>query len=154
MKRIVLVIMLICAVLYGGEIKLLENNATDPIYLLPLKKYPKWICEAEQKSGKRIFFSSVKSMMSVYLHQPYFIRHKVLDSNITKLYVQDYINGKRVDATKAKYLFGSRVVGPHGDDLIPFESVSNAKLFMLKNGGTKILPFSKISKGLIRYLDM
>ena len=154
MKKIVLVFMLIVAPSFAEEIKLSESNATDPIYLLPLKKYPKWICEAEQKSGKRVFFSSVKSMMSVYLHQPYFIKHKVLDSNITKLYVQDYLNGKKVDAKKAKYLFGSHIVGPHGDDLIPFESDTNAKLFMLKNGGTKILPFSKISKGLIRYLDM
>jgi nitrous oxide reductase accessory protein NosL len=154
MKKIVILFMLICAVSYGREIKLIENNATDPIYLLPLKKYPKWICEADQKSGKRVFFSSVKSMMSVYLHQPYFIKHKVLDSNITKLYVQDYLNGRKVDAKKAKYLFGSNVIGPHGDDLIPFESDTNAKLFMLKNGGAKILPFSKISKGLIRYLDM
>ncbi|RUM67310.1 MAG: hypothetical protein DSZ06_01530 [Sulfurospirillum sp.] len=154
MKKIILLFTLICVVSFARDIKLSENNATDPVYLLPLKKYPKWICEAEQKSGKKVFFSSVKSMMNVYYHQPYFIKEKVLDSNISNLYVQDYLNGRKVDAKKASYLFGSHVVGPHGDDLIPFENETNAKLFMLKNGGTKILPFKRLSKGLIRYLDM
>jgi len=43
---------------------------------------------------------------------------------------------------------------PHGDDLIPFVGESQAKLFELKYGGTKILPFHRLDKGLIRYLDM
>jgi len=154
MKKIFLAILVLVSVGLAGEIKLLENNATDPVYILPLKKYPKWLCEAKLKSGKIVQFSSVKSMMTVYPHQPYFIKHKFLDSNITNIYVQDYISGKKVDAKVAKYVFGSRIVGPHGDDLIPFENEQNAKLFMLKHGGTKILPFSKLTKGLIRYLDM
>jgi len=121
---------------------------------LPLKKYDKWLCEAKLKSGKSVQFVSVKSMFTVYFHQPYFIKHKFLDSNIEKMYVQDYISGKKVDAKDAVYLFGSRIVGPHGDDLIPFANQESAKLFMLKHGGTKILPFNKLSKGLIKYLDM
>ena len=52
------------------------------------------------------------------------------------------------------YVFGSKVIGPHGDDLIPFASEGNAKLFMMKHGGTKLLPYSKITAGLLRYLDM
>ena len=154
MKKILLSFLVLVTVGLAGDIKLLENNATDPVYILPLKKYPKWLCEAKLKSGNIVQFSSVKSMMTVYLHQPYFIKHKFLDSNITDIYVQDYISGKKVDAKVAKYVFGSRIVGPHGDDLIPFENDQNAKLFMLKHGGTKVLSFPKLTKGLIRYLDM
>ena len=154
MKRVALTFVIFLSLLSGGEIKLLDNNATDPVYILPLKKYDKWLCEAKLKSGKSVQFVSVKSMFTVYFHQPYFIKHKFLDSNIEKMYVQDYISGKKVDAKDAVYLFGSRIVGPHGDDLIPFANQENAKLFMLKHGGTKILPFNKLSKGLIKYLDM
>ncbi len=154
MKKIFLALVILVSVSFSGEIKLLENNATDPVYILPLKKYPKWLCEAKLQSGKKVQFVSVKSMMTVYHHQPYFIHHKFLDSNITKIYVQDYLTGREVDAKVAKYVFGSRIVGPHGDDLIPFSNNENAKIFMLKNGGTKLLPFEKLSKGLIRYLDM
>jgi len=140
--------------LFSGDIKLLDNNATDLAYQLPLKKYPKFLCEAVLKNGKKIQFVSVKAMMQVYYHQDFFKRHKLLDSDIKELYVQDYLDGTKVEAKKALYIFGSRVVGPHGDDLIPVKNEINAKLFKLKNGGTKVLPYDKISIGLIRYLDM
>ena len=146
--------MLFSGLLLAGEIKLLDQNATDPAYQMPLKKYPQWLCEATLINGKTIQFISVKSMMQIYQHQDYFKKRKVLDGDIDKIYVQDFISGKRVDATKAVYVFGSRIVGPHGDDLIPFSSEANARLFMMKNGGTKILPYAKLTKGLIRYLDM
>lgn len=154
MKKLFLLIFISSAFLFAGDIKLMDQNASDPVYQLPLKKYPKWICEAKLKDGKTVQFVSVKSMMQVYQHQDYFKKHKLLDSDIDSIYVQDYLNGEKLDAKKALYLFGSRVTGPHGDDLIPFSSEESAKLFMMKNGGTKILPFDKLNKGLIRYLDM
>ena len=154
MLKIVLLIILLVSGIFAGEIKLTDKNATDPVYILPLKKYPKWLCEAEMDNGKKVQFVSVKSMMQVYQHQDYFHKHNLLDGNISKLYVQDYLSGKKVPAQSAVYVFGSRLTGPHGDDLIPLENEEKAKLFMLRYGGTKILPFNRLSKGLIRYLDM
>ena len=159
MRKIILSLLL-CATIgiagtsFNTKILLLDQNATDPVYILPLKQYKKWLCEAELKNKKKVQFVSVKSMMQVYYHQEYFIKHHLLPTGIKTMYVQDFISGQRVDATKAVYVFGSRITGPHGDDLIPFASEENAKLFMMKNGGTKILPFKKLNKGLIRYLDM
>lgn len=154
MKKFILIVLCFSTIAFGGEIKLLDQNASDPSYKLPLKEYPKWLCEAKLKNGKTLQFVSVKSMMQVYQHQDFFKKNKLLEDDIDAIYVQDFISGNKVDATKAVYLFGSRIVGPHGDDLIPFASAENAKLFMMKNSGTKILPFDKLSKGLIRYLDM
>ncbi len=153
MKKL-LILALLTHGLLAGDIKLIDQNATDAVYLLPLKKYPKWLTEAELKNGKKVQFVSVKSLMTVYQHQKYFKKHKFIDANITKMSVQDFTSGRKVDAKEAVYLFGSHIVGPHGDDLIPFENMDNAKLFMLKNGGTKILKFDRLTKGLIRYLDM
>jgi len=154
MKKLLYVLLLCSTIVLAGEIKLLEQNATDPSYLIPLKKYPEWLCEAKLKNGTMMQFVSVKSMIQTYQHQDYFKKHKLLEDGIDAIYIQDFISGNRVDATKAVYLFGSRMTGPHGDDLIPFASQKNAELFMMKNGGTKILPFEKLTKGLIRYLDM
>jgi len=154
MKKLLLTLLLCAGTLMAGEIKLIDQNASDPVYLLPLKAYPKWLCEAELENGKTIQFVSVKSMMQVEEHQEYFIKHKMMESPIKTLYVQDYMNGEKIDATRAVYVFGSKIVGPHGDDLIPLTSEERAKLFMMKNGGTKILPYQKLDKGLIRYLDM
>ncbi len=152
--RIFLSLLLVISFVGAAEIKIQDQNETDAIYLLPLKKYPKWLCEATLKNAKSVRFASVKSLMTVYLHQDYFKKHKLLEDSIDKIYVQDYINGRKIEAKNAFYLFGSRVIGPHGDDLIPFETKKNAELFMLKNGGTKILRFNKLTAGLIRYLDM
>lgn len=152
--KILLLLILLLGSLFSSEIKLIDQNATDPVYILPLKKYPKFLCEAELKNGKKVQFVSVKAMMQVYQHQDYFKRHKLLEDDIKSIYVQDYLSGKRIPAQKAVYVFGSRLTGPHGDDLIPLENEEKAKIFMLRYGGTKILPFEKLSKGLIRYLDM
>ncbi len=161
MKKIILSLCVCAAMVmaetpFQSKIMLLDQNATDFIYALPLNKavYKKWLCEATLKNKKKVQFISVKSMMQVYYHQDYFKRHKLLDASIDKIYVQDFISGQKISADRAVYVFGSRQVGPHGDDLIPFVSEENAKLFMMKNGGTKILPYTKLTKGLIRYLDM
>jgi nitrous oxide reductase accessory protein NosL len=154
MKKLILLLLFGSGIMFAGEIALIDQNATDPSYRLPLKQYPKWICEAKLKNGKILQFVSVKSMMQTYQHQEYFKKHKLLEDDIDTMYVQDFISGNRVDAAKATYLFGSKIVGPHGDDLIPFSSAESAKLFMMKNGGTKLLTFDKLSKGLVRYLDM
>jgi hypothetical protein len=126
----------------------------DPAYDLPIKKDSKFTAEATLQNGKTAYFASVKSMMMVHLHQDYFIKHKLLADKIKTMYVHDYLSGEKIPAEKAVYVFGSRVVGPHGDDLIPLSSEERAKLFELKYGGHAILPYSRIDKGLIRYLDM
>jgi nitrous oxide reductase accessory protein NosL len=154
MKKIILFLMISLSPLLARDIVPLDKNATDLVYMLPLNKFPKWICEAELKNGKKVQFASVKSMMQLFFHQDYFKKRKLIDDDIKAIFVQDFISGRKIEADKAVYLFGSRLIGPHGDDLIPFESEENAKLFMLKNGGTKILPYKKLSKGLIKYLDM
>jgi len=153
MKIFIMIVALVGA-LFAENIKLEDNNASDAVYILPLKDYPKWLCEATLKNGKKIQFVSVKSMMQVYYHQDYFKQHKLISDDIDTIYVQDYLTGQKVKASSAVYVFGSHLVGPHGDDLVPFENEEKAKIFMLKNGGTKILPFKRLSKGLIKYLDM
>ena len=159
MKKTVLSLLLcvsmgIAGTSFNTKILLLDQNASDLVYQLPLNDYKKWLCEAELKNKQKVQFVSVKAMMQVYQHQPYFLKHHLLPAGIKTIYVQDYLTGEKVDATKAFYVFGSRITVPHGDDLIPFASQENAKLFMMKHGGTKVLPFEKLSKGLIRYLDM
>jgi len=154
MKKFILIITLLSFGLIAGQIKLRNEHAMDPVYNLPLKNYKKFICEATLKNGKIIQFVSVKSMMQVFYHQDYFIDHKYIDSEIKNMYVQDFLTGDKLDAKKALYVFGSRVIGPHGDDLVPFKSETSVKVFAIKYKGTKTLRYKKITVGLIKYLDM
>jgi len=153
MKKLFFIFILVGSI-FAGEIKVADDNATDMVYHLDIKKYPKFICEAELKNGKKVQFVSVKAMMQVFYNQDYFKKHHLLEDDIKNMYVQDYLDGTRLDAKDALYMFGSHLVGPHGDDLIPLKNETNAKLFKLKYGGTKLLPFDRLSKGLIKYLDM
>lgn len=154
MKKLLLVISFITVSVFGGGIKLIHQDTQDMVYQLPLKKFQKFICEAKLNDGRVVQFVSVKSMLQVYYHQKYFIDHKLIKTNIQSMYVQDFLTGDVVNAKDAVYVFGSNQTGPHGDDLIPLKNMDMAKLFKIKSGGTKILKFSKITLGLIRYLDM
>jgi hypothetical protein len=131
-----------------------QQPLIDPAYNMPIDKHSKLLCEATLANGKTAYFLSVKAMMMVQLHQDYFLKRKLIEGKLETLYVHDYLSGEKIEAAKAVYVFGSRVIGPHGDDLIAMASEERAKLFQLKYGGTKILPFARIDQGLIRYLDM
>ena len=141
---------------FTGKIQKLavKQPLTDPAYNMPIDMKSKLLCEAKLKNGKTAYFISVKSMMMVHLHQDYFKKHKLLEDDIQTLYVHDYLTGEKLEASKAVYIFGSRVIGPHGDDLIPVSSETKAKIFEAKYGGHRIVPYTKIDQGLIRYLDM
>jgi nitrous oxide reductase accessory protein NosL len=131
-----------------------KTALVDPAYGITFQKDSPFTCRAKLANGDEVYFASVKSMLQAYFHPDYFTRHKLIADTIATMYVRDYLNGKELEATQAVYVFGSRLVGPHGDDLIPLSGPEQAKLFELKYGGHKILPFERLTKGLIRYLDM
>jgi nitrous oxide reductase accessory protein NosL len=135
------------------------NNSRDPVYLLEIDKHPKFEAEILLKNGKKIRFASVKSMMNFFYHPEKYPGHGVgpRGKEIDRLIVRDYLDGTPVEAEKAWYVFGSRLVGPHGDDLIPLSSRTRAELFVRRHGGTRIMDYKELRSkgfGLIKYLDM
>ena len=135
------------------------QNQRDPVYKLLLKKYPKFEAEMKLKNGKTLRFVSVKALMNFYYHPEKFPGYGVSPDGkeIAGLYVHDYLDGEALPAEKAWYVFGSRLTGPHGDDLIPFGSKTRAELFVKRYGGTRIMDYKELRSkgfGLIKYLDM
>ncbi len=155
MKKLLIVLMAILPIfLSAGDLKV-PKNAKDPLFLWNVNKYGNLVCEIELKNGKKAYFSSVKSMMDFYYRPWYYESYGAkTDKDIKKMLVQDYITGRVIDAKKAYYVFGSRLIGPKGDDLIPLSDMNSVKMFKMKYGGTKVLRFDQITKGLIKYLDM
>ena len=49
-------------------------------------------------------------------------------------------------------MFGSNVLGPMGDELIPFDSESAAKTFAKDHGGKSVLKFDEIQESVIEGL--
>ena len=159
MKKAISVILLISlTLLFANTLKPLKNTL-DPVYLVNIDKNPKFEAQIELKNGKIIRFASVKSMMNFYYNPAKYPGFGVSEKGreISKMYVRDYLDGKKVLASRAFYVFGSRLVGPHGDDLIPLSSRARAELFVKRYGGTKIFSYDEMIKkgfGLIKYLDM
>ncbi len=113
MKRVILLTLVIIINLVADDNKTAQQKL-DPVYKLELDKYPKFSTELILKNGKKIKFSSVKSMMNFYFHPEKYPKYGVKSrTEIDKMFVRDYITGKKIDAKDAFYIFGSKLIGPH-----------------------------------------
>ncbi len=139
-----------------------ETNTTktlvDPVYGLPVDKYPKFQAKIELANGKEILFCCPKAMFDLYFRPFAYPEYNIKEEkDFKKLYVKDILSGEWIDAKKALYVFGSRLQSPKGDDLIPVKNKEALAIFKLKYGGSRVLTFGEIvQKGfaLIKYLDM
>ncbi|WOE70810.1 nitrous oxide reductase accessory protein NosL [Hydrogenimonas thermophila] len=159
MRQFFLILLFMFSVTYATENhKVSELNKLDPAYKIEINKYPKFEARIVLKNGNEIRFCCVKSMFHFYYKPSDFPEYGIKDrEEIDKIVVKDYLDGSYIDAKKAWYVFGSRLMGPHGDDLIPLSSKTKAELFMKRYGGTVIMDYKTVDQkgyGLIKYLDM
>jgi len=75
------------------------------------------------------------------------------ESDFKQLLVTDFKTMKPIEAKGAFFVYGSNIISPSGDDLVPFSSYSDAKVFMVKNNGKRILSFDRINMALINLLN-
>lgn len=117
-------------------------------------KNPKWACKIELQNGKKVFFSSPKSMFEFY-HQPgkWFDIGVKKESDFRDIIVTDYNSLKLINAKKAFYIYGTRAISPAGDDLVAFERREDAALFSQRYSGKRIFTFEQVSPSLIRLIN-
>jgi len=160
MRKILLVVILITSVFASKDLNktVTASKNIDPVYMLDVTKYPKFNAKIVLANGKEIVFCCPKAMFDFYFRPFNYPEYNVKEEkDFKKLLVKDYLSGEWIDAKKALYVFGSKLQGPKGDDLIPLRNKDSVNIFMLKFGGTKILTFPDIKKrgfALIKYLDM
>ncbi len=121
---------------------------------LKLSSGPKWVSEIKLHNGKVALFCSAKSMLEFFYKPKTYKEYNYFDkSDIEHMLVTDYITLEAIDATKAYYVYGSSVISPAGDDLVTFKNLNDAKRFSAKNNGRRVLPFDKVSLGLVKLLN-
>jgi len=121
---------------------------------IKVSKEPKWVSKIELSNGKKLFFCSPKSMLEFY-QQPGkwdYLGVKSED-DFKDIIVIDFKTGEAIDAHGAFYIYGTNVISPAGDDLIPFANYKDAKEFYKINRGQRIFSFKEISPALIRLIN-
>jgi len=119
------------------------EGAKCPVCGMLVGKNPNWAAMIEIQGGENLYFDGVKDMMKYY-----FQKGKGFD----KIFVTDYYKLHKIDAKSAFFVLGSNVLGPMGDELIPFESEGAAKTFAKDHGGKSVLKFDEIKESVIEGL--
>ena len=117
-------------------------------------KDPKWAAKIELKNGKKIYFSSPKSLIEFY-HRPgkWFDVGVKDEKDFKDIIVTDYETMKLLNAKDAYYIYGSRAISPSGDDLVVIENEEDAKIFSERYSGKRVFKFKEISPALIRLIN-
>lgn len=117
-------------------------------------KNPKWAGKIELQNGKKVFFSSPKSLIEFYKRPGKWFQVGVKSENDFKdIIVTDYLTLKPINARKAFYIYGSRATSPAGDDLVVIENRTDAQNFAKKYNGKRVFKFDEVSGGLIKLLN-
>ncbi|MDD2789461.1 MAG: nitrous oxide reductase accessory protein NosL [Sulfurimonas sp.] len=117
-------------------------------------KEPKWVAKIELTNGKKVFFSTPKSMFEFY-HTPgkWFDMGVKSEKDFKEIYVMDYNTFQPIKAKGAFFVYGSNVTSPAGDDLVPFDSYKTAEIFAKEHHGARVFGFRDVSDALIRLLN-
>lgn len=153
MLKILLSLIIGLNLAYGYEINF-DKDTLCEVRQMKVYQHPNWIGKIELADGKNIFFSSPKSLFEFYFQPGRWAYLNIKKEEDFKLIlVTDYKTLKAIDAKKAFFVYGSSETSPAGDDLVPFEHEDQAKAYMQKNGGARVLKFQEIKPSLINLLN-
>ena len=153
MIKIVLAIVIAASVLFSYEMDYTKDTKCV-VRNFKVYKDPKWVSKIELKNGKKLFFSSPKSMIEFY-HRPgkWFDIGVKSEDDFKDILVTDFATLKPIKAKGAFYVYGANITSPAGDDLTPFATYEAAENYSKKHNGMRIMNFNDISDALIRLLN-
>ena len=153
MIQLILAMVLASSILLSFEMDF-DKETTCVVRHLKVYKDPKWVSKIELQNGKKIFFSPPKSMFEFYF-QPgkWFDIGVKSEQDFKDILVTDFKTLNPVKAKGAFYIYGANIIGPAGDDLIPFDSYVAAEEFSKNHNGKRILSFKEVSDALIRLIN-
>ncbi|MBI4793205.1 MAG: nitrous oxide reductase accessory protein NosL [Deltaproteobacteria bacterium] len=110
-------------------------------------KYPNWVTQLLDKTGKVRFFDGVKDLMAFYFAPASF----GADGKLTavEIWVKDYYTLEWLDGRQAFYVVGSDIYGPMGEEFIPFTDRAAADNFLKDHHGSRVLTFDEITAEMV-----
>jgi nitrous oxide reductase accessory protein NosL len=105
-----------------------------PVCAMDPSEHPKNAATIELTDGRVFHFCGTGCMLRTWLHPEVFLG--VERDLLKKAVVQEYFEGRPLDAAAAVWVAGSDVVGPMGPALVPLASEEDAAVFRERHGGT------------------
>ena len=163
MNRLLVLLLLVTSIAFAKELTLkpyeayvmdYDKETTCLVRHFKVYKEPKWVAKILLVNGKKIFFSSPKSMIEFY-HQPgkWFDVGVKSEKDFKQILVTDYDTMEPINARGAFFVYGSNVTSPAGDDLVPFANYDTAQRFSKEHNGKRVMAFAEIPDALIRLLN-
>ena len=153
MNKIILAMVLMSSLLFSYTIDF-DKDTECLVRHIKVYKDPKWVSKIELQNGKKVYFSSPKSMFEFYFRPGKWYDIGVKgEKDFKDILVTDFETLKAVKAKSSFYVYGSNVTSPAGDDLVPFDSYKAAEEFSKRHNGKRIMNFKEVSDALIRLLN-
>lgn len=108
-----------------------------------VEKYPNWIEKVVVSATDTLYFDGPRCMFKILLESP---------KEIQTVLVKDYYSLKYIDGRNAFYVTGSDILGPMGNELIPFENEQAAREFLNEHKGKQIIRFNDVDLKLVMKL--
>lgn len=120
-----------------------EPDVRCPVCGMKVAKYNNWIAQIQVSGEAAAMFDGVKDMLAYYFNPEKYGGSG--DMAGAEIWVKDYYRLHWIDGRNAYYVIGSDVLGPMGDEFVPFQHLDAAENFMKDHQGKSILGFDDIT---------
>ncbi len=138
-----LLVVTVSASAFSEPLQGIDPKEKCPVCGMFVAKYDQWLAQIVTEDSKPLIFDGVKDMMAYYFNAELYGG----DADLTQaqIWVRNFYTLDYMDGRKALYVLGSDVLGPMGDELIPFATRQEAESFKKDHKGTSILGFDEIT---------
>ena len=142
-----LAVLLMSGAAVSEPLQKVEPNEKCPVCGMFIANYDQWLTQIINEKEKPLVFDGVKDMMAYYFNSELYGGSS--DLSKAEIWVRNYYTLDYIDGRTALYVIGSDVLGPMGDELIPFSTLKEAENFKKDHQGTDILGFDEITAAQI-----
>ena len=137
----------VSAIAFSEPLQTIDQHEKCPVCGMFVVKYEQWLTQIVNGTKDPLVFDGVKDMMAYYFNAERY--GGSADLSNAEIWVRNYYTLEYIDGREALYVVGSDVLGPMGEELIPFSTPKEAENFKKDHQGSAILSFEEITSAQI-----
>jgi copper chaperone NosL len=137
-------ILLMSASGFSEPLQPVHDDEKCPVCGMFVAKFDQWLTQIVAENSRPLVFDGVKDMMAYYFDPSRY--GGSIDASGAEIWVRNYYTLEYIDGRGAWYVAGSDVMGPMGEELIPFSTRDEAEQFKKDHHGAAVLRFEEITE--------